>query len=118
MTRKLIHCLVAVQILPSSVIDGDSIRKIDIPLGLNVTVTKNLRLDRIDAPEISEENGLRSKERLKELIGFCKDTSIEIRKIDAFGRALVELYCDGKSINTRLLKEGYAKPYKKRGITK
>lgn len=102
-----------VEIPPSSVIDGDSIRQVQIPLGLDISVTKNLRLWGIDAPEMGEEAGPRSKEALREMVGFCGDLKVDLHGTDNFGRILVTLYCGSTDINARLLAKGYAKPYRR-----
>lgn len=112
--KRLLHCLIAVQIAGSQVIDGDSIRNVDIPLGLGTTATRHLRLHGINAPEIRTEKGPRAKARLAELVELCSDLYVKLHGADAFGRALVDLYCGKISINDKMIKDGYAVPYRRK----
>jgi micrococcal nuclease len=100
-------------IMPGQVIDGDTLRDVAIKVGFDITVQKNVRLYGIDAPELREEKGQKAKERLRNIIGFCAETKLELEGTDAFGRALAILHCDGFNVNQKLVNEGFAVPYKR-----
>ena len=113
MKTKIFKCLMPVMIMPSQVIDGDTIRSVKIPLKLGISIEKNVRLVGIDTPEKNEEGFKKASEALREYIGFCNDLKIEIFGEDSFGRILANLYCGSININQRMILKGYAKPFRK-----
>lgn len=100
-----------------NVYDGDTLKDVYIDLGFNIKIKIDLRLSRIDAPEIKskdeleKQKGNESKEVLKALIKNGTNFKVEILKYDKYGRSLCDLYIDGTNINDFLLKENYAKEY-------
>ena len=102
----------------TKVYDGDTIT-VNIDLGFGVWVKgQKLRLLGIDTPEVrgvEREAGLKSRDVLRERI---MDKEIRVKtqkdKKGKYGRWLATIYdADVESINTWLLREGYAKPYGK-----
>ena len=92
---------------------------VNIDLGFGVWVKgQKLRLLGIDTPEVrgvEREAGLKSRDVLRERI---MDKEIRVKtqkdKKGKYGRWLATIYdADIESINTWLLREGYAKPYGK-----
>ena len=88
--------------------DGDTITVV------NKTTNKNIkvRLFGIDAPEITQEYGLESKEYL---ISLIKDKSVTIKgnTYDRYNRLLGTIYVDGININEMMVKTGNAWWYEK-----
>ncbi|AXV15138.1 nuclease [Neorhizobium sp. SOG26] len=74
----------------------------------------------IDTPEIGSHAkcekerklALLAKRRLKDLIEG-KDVHVEVKGRDKFGRPLVNLYVEGREIGAQLLREGFAKEWRK-----
>ena len=99
------------------VIDGDSVEA-DIDLGFNTWRRgENLRLARINAPEVkgdSREEGLKSAAELRALI---EGQSLFICTIKdeqgKFGRYLVEVFtgANHRNVNDWMLNKGFAVPY-------
>tara|TARA_R110000796_G_scaffold248124_3_gene374574 strand:- start:172 stop:510 length:339 start_codon:yes stop_codon:yes gene_type:complete len=95
--------------------DGDTVTaKID--LGFKVNFTENLRLLRINTPEIrgeEREQGLISRDRLRELI-LNEDVIIKTKKDKKgkYGRYLAEIYLETEdgliNVNDWLVIEGLA----------
>lgn len=101
------------------VIDGDTLR-LKIDLGWNCFSEHNVRLLRVNAPELklaTKEAGLAAKRFVEDWIQyreFIWDWSFVIRseKDDAFGRYLVEMYDqEEESLNDALLSAGHATPW-------
>lgn len=100
------------------VIDGDTI-EVEIDLGFYLTITQKIRLEGINAPETrtsnseEKENGLKSKEWLKNKLASCKDLIIKTKKEDKYGRVLGTIYIgsDNISLNEMILSEGLAVSY-------
>ena len=102
------------------VYDGDSVRA-DIDLGFGVWIRNQaIRLVDINTPEIrgeEREAGLRSKQRLIELLDLTENECIiKIQKYDyrgKYGRILGEIWTETSSIsiNEILLNEGFAVKY-------
>ena len=101
------------------VIDGDTIEAL-IDLGFEIAIRKTIRLHGINAPETrgglkkEKEAGLRSKERLKELLEASNGDFILISHgVGKFGRCLGELYIKEHetSLNQQLINEGLAEEY-------
>lgn len=69
-----------------------------------------MRLIEIDAPELNQPFGARSKQSLSELC-FGKRAEIEVRSYDRYGRTLAQVYCAGKDANAEQVRRGYAWTY-------
>lgn len=97
-----------------SVYDGDTVRA-DVDLGFFTWIkNEQFRLARINAPEVrgpSRNDGLRSRNRLRELV-LDQDVVIETEKKGKFGRYIAEIFLDTENgrinINDRLVDEGFA----------
>lgn len=96
---------------PDNVIDGDTLRKVVIDLGFDVKITKYVRLARINAPEPGDVKSSYATSRLKDLLSKARNISAEILEKDKYGRALAELYIDGKNVSDILLEEGLVDKY-------
>lgn len=66
-----------------------------------------IRLTDIDAPELGQPFGKRSKSALSELC-FGRTAGLEIRGRDRYGRTLARLSCDGVDANAEQVRRGYA----------
>lgn len=99
------------------VYDGDTITAL-VDLGFHIKMQIKVRLYGINTPEITgitRPAGLRSKERVVELI-HGKDVILKTYKDkqEKFGRWLADVYVDDvntKSINQLLVEEGLATPF-------
>lgn len=69
-----------------------------------------VRLTEIDAPELGQPFGTRSKQSLSELC-FGKHAELEVRNRDRYGRTLAQVYCGGKDANAEQIRRGYAWTY-------
>lgn len=92
------------------VIDGDTV-KLKIDLGYCIEWISNCRLAGINAPEISTEEGVKAKAYLSSILLSNTELLINSRKLDKYGRPVVELYFNGISINKKLVADGYAVKY-------
>ena len=70
-----------------------------------------IRLDGIDAPELSQAYGQVSK-RFASDFAFGKTARVEIHGVDRYGRYLGEVFVDGHSLNRAILAAGLAWHYK------
>lgn len=101
----------------TKVVDGDTVDA-EVVLGFNVTVAERFRLLGVAAPEISgpsaEAAGKKALTFLRNLIP--EGTWVEMRtyfgRREKYRRWLCEIFVNGVSVNERLLRGGYAKPYK------
>jgi endonuclease YncB( thermonuclease family) len=87
-----------------SVHDGDT---------LTVLVEKRqvkVRLTDIDAPELKQPFGTRSRQSLAELC-FGKDATLDVRGQDRYKRTLATVTCAGKDANAEQVRRGYAWTY-------
>jgi len=99
--------------------DGDTCTA-TIDLGMGVKMhNQKLRLCDINAPEIrnpqTRAKGIKARDYLNTILGVgVARGSVKalIHGKGKFGRWLADLYVDGKSVNSLLLKGGLAKPYK------
>ena len=96
----------------SRVVDGDTII-------VNKGTTKlTIRLGGIDAPEVSHaknETGQPfSQQSTKHLAGLLLNKPVDIKSHgpDRYGRALAEVFQDGKNINLEMVKSGLAEVYR------
>lgn len=103
------------------VVDGDTI-DVDIDLGFDISLMKRVRMAGIDTPEsrtsdkFEKSLGLESKEYLKKNIKDAKNIVIKTELPDSsekYGRILGWVYIDGeaKSINEKMIEDGYAWGY-------
>ena len=101
-----------------SVYDGDTIT-VDVDLGFNATLRMNVRLARINAPEIRGEQraaGLTAAEALRQLLPVGQEIYVKTYKDgkEKFGRYLAEVLMEGNSlmyltnVNDWMLANGYA----------
>jgi len=87
-----------------SVHDGDT---------LTVLVEKRqvkVRLTDIDAPELKQPFGTRSRQSLAEMC-FGKDASLDVRGRDRYKRTLAIVTCAGTDANAEQVRRGYAWTY-------
>ncbi|HUX36836.1 MAG TPA: thermonuclease family protein [Rectinemataceae bacterium] len=69
-----------------------------------------IRLDGIDAPELSQAYGQVSK-RFASAFAFGKTARVEVHGVDRYGRYLGEVFVEGRSLNRELVKAGLAWQY-------
>lgn len=65
----------------------------------------------IDAPEKSQAFGQKSKQNLSDLI-FGRQVTVQVSKRDKYNREVAKVLLDGKDINLRQIKDGFAWHYK------
>ena len=87
------------------VVDGDTIWI--LPKGGERV---KIRLYGIDAPEMKDSGGKKSKKYLSELIAG-KEVQIETHGHDKYKRVIGIVYLDGTDINGKMVKDGYARAY-------
>jgi micrococcal nuclease len=85
------------------VIDGDTFVMDD---------NTHIRLNNLDAPEISQTYGIQAKQFLSNLVLNKNITGIKHGK-DRYGRTIADLYVNGLWINKLLVDSGYAYVYLK-----
>ncbi len=66
-----------------------------------------VRLTEIDAPELGQPFGTRSKQSLSELC-FGKTAALDVRGRDRYKRALARVTCAGTDANAEQVRRGYA----------
>ena len=86
------------------VTDGDTIKV------LQGKKQYKIRLNGIDAPEMSQAYGKKSKEYLASLI-FGKKVEVIVRDTDRYGRFVGDVMIAGKSANAELVAAGFAWRY-------
>tara|TARA_B100001559_G_scaffold299620_1_gene285026 strand:+ start:1234 stop:1707 length:474 start_codon:yes stop_codon:yes gene_type:complete len=86
------------------VVDGDTIRA--EAKGKEIKI----RLVEIDAPEMNQPFGAQSKNFLNRLL-YKKDVTLISQGEDRYGRTLGEIYANGESANTLMIKSGFAWVY-------
>lgn len=90
-----------------SVHDGDTIRVL--------TSEKRqikVRLFEIDAPEMNQSFGKKSKNKLSDLI-FKKTVKVVFTEKDQFGRTLGTVFLDSLNINEEMIRTGFVWVYKR-----
>lgn len=87
--------------------DGDTIRLLD-----DSKTQYKCRFNGIDAPELKQDFGNRSKQSLSDMV-FGKLVTIEYDKIDKYGRFVCKILLDGMDVNLEQIKRGMAWHYKK-----
>lgn len=88
--------------------DGDTLTL------LSGAASTKVRLDEIDAPELSQPFGQKSKQSLSELC-FGKDASVASPGTDKYGRTLGRVTCNGIDANAEQVRRGFAWFYVKYG---
>jgi micrococcal nuclease len=73
---------------------------------------RKIRLANIDAPELKQPFGRRSKQALSDLC-WGKDAQYEAQNKDRYGRTVAVVYCDGAEANRRQVALGLAWIYRK-----
>ena len=86
------------------VVDGDTIRA--EAKGKEIKI----RLVEIDAPEMNQPFGMQSKNFLNKLL-YEKDVTLISQGEDRYGRTLGEIFANGESANTLMIKSGFAWVY-------
>jgi micrococcal nuclease len=71
-----------------------------------------IRLANIDAPELKQAYGRRSKEALSDTC-WGKDAQYETQTIDRYGRTVAVVYCNGQEANRSQVTQGMAWVYRK-----
>jgi endonuclease YncB( thermonuclease family) len=84
----------------TSVHDGDTLT------GINASKEQvKVRLDAIDAPELSQPYGQASRRALAEKV-FGKEVTVTTKKRDQYGRVIGHVIIDKRDVNLELLEEG------------
>lgn len=90
------------------VVDGDTVA-LDVDLGFyQWRLGRTYRLARINAPEMSTKDGVKSRDALKEYLATKVAFLIATQKADSFDRWIVEVYADGANVSDWLVTDGYA----------
>jgi endonuclease YncB( thermonuclease family) len=66
-----------------------------------------VRLTDIDAPELGQPFGTRSRQSLSEMC-FGKEAALDVTGQDRYRRSLARVTCDGKDANAEQVRRGYA----------
>lgn len=91
----------------TSVHDGDSIR-VRCP-GNQKTIP--VRLDQIDAPEIKQAHGIKSRDYLRSICVVGKPAVLETHGLDKYKRMLATVRCGGVNANAAMVSAGHAWVY-------
>ena len=91
----------------TSVHDGDSMR-VRCP-GYQKTIP--IRLDQIDAPELTQAHGTKSRDYLRRICAVGKPAVIESHGKDKYKRTLGTVTCDGVNASEAMVKAGQAWVY-------
>ena len=120
--KWLIPCLIALMIpalLPASPVsqtvtgrvvgvhDGDTITVLTIS-----NQQSRVRLSGIDAPELHQAYGNRSKQALSAKV-FGKTVVLSVTGKDRYGRTVAEVWLDQQWINLEMVREGWAWMYRR-----
>lgn len=89
-----------------SISDGDTLTILDN--GKSVTI----RLANIDAPEMEQAFGQKSKQSLSDLC-WDKYAEYEVQNIDRYGYTVAKVYCNGVEVNREQVARGMAWVYPK-----
>lgn len=91
------------------VVDGDTLVLL-VDVGFSITVKEKFRLNYINAPELSTDQGQKVKQiMIDKLQGKAVEVSSEGK--DKYGRWLAVVYLEGDNINQWLLDNAYAVKY-------
>ena len=93
------YAVVAARVI--SVHDGDTLTVLIDHRSVRV------RLTDIDAPELGQPFGTRSKQSLSDLC-FGKSVALDVRSLDRYGRTLAQVTCAGTNANAEQVRRGYA----------
>jgi endonuclease YncB( thermonuclease family) len=93
----------------TKVIDGDTV-KLTIDYGFRTYGEYNCRLAGINAAELGS-GGEPARDYLKELLPEHSVIKIKSKKLDKYGRPIIEIPYKDTTINQILLDKGLAKPY-------
>lgn len=69
------------------VVDGDTVR-LDLDLGWHIRMTSNVRLSRIDAPEVKTIQGVMAKNYLAARLSYGDKVTFLSERLDKYGRPL------------------------------
>lgn len=97
------------------VIDGDTIKNVDVYLPFGLVKVVTVRLKGIDAPEMKYmtiDAATQTRDWLRNKVKSCEDLKASVHGSGSFGRSLVVLYCGDENVNETMLKKGLVKVYK------
>lgn len=89
-------------------VDGDTLTAV-VDLGFNTFKKARIRLSRVDAVELRDEQGKEAREYVQRRLDESKEKIIHSRSLDKYGRSLAEVYLDGKNLNDELLASQFIK---------
>jgi micrococcal nuclease len=92
------------------VVDGDTVN-LKIDLGFRLSYTANCRMAGINAPEMSEDAGKKSKAALMEHLQVGQVVDIVSTGLDKYGRPIVVIKVNGTDINIKMITQGFAVKY-------
>jgi endonuclease YncB( thermonuclease family) len=72
--------------------------------------TVRIRLAQIDAPEMGQPYGKRSKQALSDL-AFRRDARVQVIEVDDYGRTVGEVYVGDVHVNFEMVRRGHAWAY-------
>ncbi|NYT64870.1 thermonuclease family protein [Alcaligenaceae bacterium] len=98
----------------TSVHDGDSMR-VRCPGDRNTT---RVRMAQIDAPELDQAHGIKSRDYLRSICPVGTTARIQQPAKDQYDRLLGKVYCDDTDVNQAMVKSGYAWVYNQYVIDK
>lgn len=98
----------------SSVHDGDSMR-VRCP-GDRKTIP--VRMDQIDAPELDQAHGIKSRDYLRSICPVGATARIQQPDRDQYNRMLGKVYCNDIEVNAAMVKSGSAWVYNRYVIDK
>jgi len=87
--------------------DGDTCTVLDA-----AKTQHKIRFNGIDAPELKQDFGNKSKQNLSDLI-FGKTVRVHVTKKDKYNREVGVVYVEGRDVNVQQIKDGFAWHYKK-----
>jgi micrococcal nuclease len=89
------------------VIDGDTI-DVDIDLGFDrITTRRRLRLLGVDTPEHKDPNFAEATEFTSAILKTSSEIIVQTTSKDSFGRWLANVWCNGNSLNAKLIEKGW-----------
>lgn len=94
------------------VVDGDTV-EFDIDLGFHLSMRAKMRLAKIDAPEMSTDDGKAAKAFLATYLGDTPAGVLTSHSLDKYGRILGDFLPDHSqhSVSELMVLTGHAKPY-------
>lgn len=111
----LLFSLAAIAAVPAETLIGKVVGVHDgdtLTLLVNGDTEYKIRLDGIDAPELKQDFGQRSKQALSALC-FGKGVRVKAAGEDRYGRTLGTVYVNGADVNRRMVADGFAWHYVK-----